>query len=75
MNEQLVLFCHLVRCLHQTAETFYEQEFSLCWAMDFMSDELFDGRRIRLLRIVDHFSRESIAVANAHPVPSEPLLA
>ena len=23
------------------------------WAMDFMSDELFDGRRIRMLTIVD----------------------
>ena len=33
-----------------------------CWAMDFMSDELFDGRRIRLLTIVDHFTRESIAI-------------
>ena len=31
------------------------------WAMDFMSDELFDGRRIRLLTIVDHFTRESLA--------------
>ena len=29
------------------------------WSMDFMSDELFDGRRIRLLTIVDNFTRES----------------
>jgi len=29
--------------------------------MDFMSDELFDGRRIRVLTIVDNFSRESLA--------------
>ena len=28
-----------------------------------MSDELFDGRRIRLLTIVDHFTRESPAIA------------
>lgn len=33
-----------------------------CWAMDFMSDELFDGRRFRVLTIVDHFSRESVAL-------------
>ncbi|WP_145198569.1 IS3 family transposase [Thalassoglobus polymorphus] len=33
-----------------------------CWAMDFMSDELFDGRQIRLLTIVDHFTRESLAI-------------
>jgi len=30
--------------------------------MDFMADELFDGRRIRVLTIVDHFSRESLAI-------------
>ena len=33
-----------------------------CWAMDFMSDELFDGRNISLLTIVDHFTRESLAI-------------
>jgi transposase InsO family protein len=27
--------------------------------MDFMADELFDGRRLRLLTIVDNFSRVS----------------
>ena len=32
------------------------------WSMDFMSDELFDGRRIRLLTIVDNFTRESPAI-------------
>jgi putative transposase len=32
------------------------------WSMDFMADELFDGRRIRVLTIVDHFTRESPAV-------------
>ena len=32
------------------------------WAMDFMSDEMFDGRRIRMLTIVDHFTRESLAI-------------
>ena len=30
--------------------------------MDFMSDELFDGRRIRLLTIVDNSTRESVAM-------------
>lgn len=32
------------------------------WSMDFMADELFDGRRFRLLTIVDDFTRESLAV-------------
>jgi putative transposase len=30
--------------------------------MDFMADQLFDGRRFRLLTIVDNFSRESLAI-------------
>jgi len=32
------------------------------WSMDFMHDELFDGRRFRLLTLVDNFSRESLAI-------------
>ena len=32
------------------------------WSMDFVSDELFDGRRIRLLTIVDNFTRESLTI-------------
>ena len=37
------------------------------WSMDFMTDELFDGRRIRLLTIVDNFTRESLAIeVNEH---------
>jgi putative transposase len=33
-----------------------------CWAMDFMTDELYDGRRTRLLTIVDHLTRESLGI-------------
>ena len=32
------------------------------WAMDFVSDTLFDGQRFRLLTVVDLFSRESLAI-------------
>ena len=32
------------------------------WAMDFMSDQLFSGHRFRVLNIVDHFSRVSLAM-------------
>ena len=32
------------------------------WSMDFMSDQLFDGRRIRVLTLVDNYSRESLAL-------------
>jgi len=36
------------------------------WAMDFMSDQLFDGRRIRILTVVDAFTRLSPAVDIRH---------
>lgn len=32
------------------------------WAMDFVSDSLFNGRRIRALTVVDTFSREALAI-------------
>lgn len=32
------------------------------WSMDFMADNLTDGRKIRLLTIVDNFSRECLAL-------------
>jgi putative transposase len=32
------------------------------WSMDFMHDELFNGQRIRLLTLVDNFTRESLAI-------------
>jgi putative transposase len=30
-----------------------------CWSMDFVSDELWSGRRLHFLTIVDNFTRES----------------
>jgi len=32
------------------------------WSMDFVSDALFDGRRLRALTVVDAFTREAIAI-------------
>ena len=32
------------------------------WSMDFVSDALFDGRRLRALTIVDNFTRECLAI-------------
>ena len=37
------------------------------WSMDLMADELFNGRRIRLLTLVNNFTRESLAIeVDAH---------
>jgi putative transposase len=33
-----------------------------CWSMDFLSDQLFDGRKIRVLTIVDNVTRISPAI-------------
>tara|TARA_R110002072_G_scaffold284396_5_gene448700 strand:+ start:28465 stop:29301 length:837 start_codon:yes stop_codon:yes gene_type:complete len=33
-----------------------------CWSMDFVADNLFDGKRIRALTVVDNFSRECMAI-------------
>ena len=32
------------------------------WSMDFVSDALFDGRKLRALTVVDNFTRESLAI-------------
>lgn len=33
-----------------------------CWSMDFVADNLFNGKRIRALTVVDNFSRECMAI-------------
>lgn len=40
------------------------------WAMDFVSDALSSGRRIRMLTVVDCYSRESVAIYVDHSQPS-----
>jgi len=32
------------------------------WGMDFVSDALFDGRRFRLLTVIDHFTHECLDI-------------
>jgi putative transposase len=41
------------------------------WSMDFMSDELEDGRALRLLNIVDDFTRECPAILVDRSLPAE----
>lgn len=32
------------------------------WSMDFVADELFDGRKLRMLTVVDCYTRECLAI-------------
>lgn len=38
------------------------QAINQSWSMDFMCDSLVDGRRFRLLNIIDDYNRESLAI-------------
>lgn len=42
-----------------------------CWSMDFMHDQLADGRSIRLLNVIDDFNREGLAMEIDLSLPAE----
>ena len=42
-----------------------------CWSMDFVADQLFNGRRIRALTIVDNYSRECLNITAGHSLKGE----
>lgn len=41
------------------------------WSMDFMHDQLADGRRIRLLNVINDYNREGLAIDIDFSLPSE----
>jgi putative transposase len=41
-----------------------------CWSMDFVLDQLFDGRRFRSLTVVDNFSRKCLAIHVSQSIKS-----
>ena len=45
------------------------------WAMDFVSDALFDGRRFRALTVVDAFTRECLAIEPDQAIRAEAVVA
>ena len=47
------------------------EKLNQCWSMDFMSDTLADGRRIRILTIIDDCNREALAIEVGLNYPSE----
>jgi len=46
---------------HRTEKPIVEQ-INQCWSMDFVSDQLFDGKRFRILTVVDNYSRKCHAL-------------
>lgn len=40
------------------------------WAIDFMSDALVNGRKIRTLNMIDHYSRMCLGIVVAHNFPA-----
>ena len=41
------------------------------WALDFMRETLYDGRRVRLLTVIDEGNREGLEIAMGLSVPSQ----
>ena len=44
---------------------------NISWSMDFVSDVLTNGRRFRVLNIIDDFNREVVAMEVATSMPAE----
>ena len=44
------------------------------WALDFMHDVLYDGRRFRTLNVIDEANREALAIEVAQSIPSARLI-
>lgn len=45
------------------------------WSMDFVSDALFDGRRLRALTVVDAYTREALAIDVDQGIKGEQVVA
>ena len=44
------------------------------WSMDFMSDSFEDGRKLRVLNVIDDYNRESLAIEGSLSMPSARVL-
>lgn len=44
---------------------------NVCWSMDFMHDQLSDGRNYRLLNVIDDFNREGLGIEVDLSLPAE----
>jgi HTH-like domain/Integrase core domain len=46
-----------------------------CWGMDFVSDQLYDGRKLRALTLIDLFTRECLAISVNQGIRGEGVVA
>jgi len=44
------------------------------WSMDFMTDTLYDGRKVRILNIIDDFNRQALAMETDTSIPSKQVI-
>lgn len=42
-----------------------------CWSMDFISDQLFDGRKFRALTVLDNYSRKCLGILVGQSIKGE----
>ena len=47
---------------------------NLTWSMDFMQDTLENGRKFRVLNILDDYNRESLSISISYSFPSEKVI-
>ena len=60
------------RLVRQTPEPLtVPTEVNQIWSMDFMHDQLADGRSIRLFNVIDDFNREALGIEIDFSLPSE----
>jgi len=60
------------RLVREKPEPLAEPEkINQCWSMDFMHDQLCDGRSFRLFNVLDDFNREGLGIEVDFSLPSE----
>ncbi len=60
------------RLVRQKPEPLFEPtRINHVWSMDFMHDQLADGRSIRLFNVIDNFNREALTIEIDFSLPSE----
>lgn len=60
------------RLVREKPESLFEPDrMNHVWSMDFMHDQLADGRNIRLFNVIDNYNREALAMEIDFSLPSE----